>query len=248
MIPKTEGIVLKSFDFRETSRIATFFTKDYGKITGILKGIRKDHKKFGSTIDRFSVNYLVYYHYTRSEIHLVSQCDLKSYFYPIRQDYKRNLAANYSTELVDLIVPPEMPNEDIYQLLLDYLETLQEVKDIDKLVNIFQIKVLLYSGFSPHLDACIKCGKKVVARARFSMISGGLICANCPTTETNYSMISKGTIATILHIERSRWDKSIRIAFTKTVRKELKYILNNFLIYHLERKIKSAKYLQLDKE
>ena len=46
MIVQTEGIVLKSFDFRETSRIATFFTKDHGKVKGVLKGIRKDHKKF----------------------------------------------------------------------------------------------------------------------------------------------------------------------------------------------------------
>ena len=37
MIVKTEGIVLKSFDFRETSRIATFFTRDFGKVKGVLK-------------------------------------------------------------------------------------------------------------------------------------------------------------------------------------------------------------------
>lgn len=243
MIPKTEGIVLKSFDFRETSRIATFLTKDYGKITGILKGIRKDHKKFGSTIDRFSVNYMVYYHYKRSDIHLISQCDLKSYYLPIRQDYKRNLAANYSLELIDLILPAEEANEDIYELLLNYLETLQDVKDIDKLVNIFQIKVLLLSGFSPHLDACIKCGKKVSGKVRFSMGGGGLVCVHCPTMESGLTFISRGTIATILHIESASWKKSLSIGFTKTVRKELKYILNNFLVYHLERKIKSAKYL-----
>ena len=56
MIVSTEGIVLKSFDYRETSKIATFFTKQYGKVKGVLKGIRKDPKKFGSHIDQFSVN------------------------------------------------------------------------------------------------------------------------------------------------------------------------------------------------
>lgn len=61
MIVQAQGIVLKTFDFRETSRIATFFTKEYGKIKGVLKGIRKDMKKFGSSVDRFSVNHLVYY-------------------------------------------------------------------------------------------------------------------------------------------------------------------------------------------
>ena len=73
MIVTTQVIVLKSFDFRETSRIETFFTKDHGKLKGILKGIRKDHRKFGSSVDKFSVNDIVYYHHRNSDVHLVSQ-------------------------------------------------------------------------------------------------------------------------------------------------------------------------------
>jgi len=89
MILQTEAIVLKTMDFRETSRIATFFTKDYGKVKGVLKGIRKDHKKFGSNVDKFSVNDIVYYQYRNSDLHLISQCDLRNYFFPIRQDLKK---------------------------------------------------------------------------------------------------------------------------------------------------------------
>ena len=104
MILKTEGFVLKTFDLRETSRIAIFFTKEYGKVSGVLKGIRKDHKKFGSSIDRFSLNDFVYYQYRNSDLHLISQCDLKNYYYPIRQDLKKSLAASYILELVNMIM------------------------------------------------------------------------------------------------------------------------------------------------
>jgi len=81
VIAHTKGIVLKSIDFRETSRIATFFTKNYGKVQGVLKGIRKDFKKFGSSVDRFSVNDIVYYQYSRSDLHLISQCDLTQFYF-----------------------------------------------------------------------------------------------------------------------------------------------------------------------
>ena len=107
MIVKTEAIVLKSFDFRETSRIATFFTRDYGKVSGVLKGIRKDYRKFGSSVERFSVNDIVYYQYRNSDLHLISQCDLKAFFYPVRQDLKKSLAASYISELVNLVMPVE---------------------------------------------------------------------------------------------------------------------------------------------
>jgi len=243
MIHSTEGIVLKTLDFRETSRIGTFFTKDCGKIKGVLKGIRKDFKKFGSNVDKFSVNHIVFYEYRRSDLHLISQCDLKQFFFSIRQDYKRNVAANYMLELVDMVMPPEHANRKVYQLMASYLESLETTEDIDKLVHIFQIKILLLSGFRPHIDSCVKCHKKVESGARFSLRMGGLICPKCPTTETHFMVISKGTIASMLHIERSNWLNSLRLGLTNTARKELKYILNNFLVYHLGKKIKSAKYL-----
>ncbi|HBR14721.1 MAG TPA: DNA repair protein RecO [Candidatus Omnitrophica bacterium] len=243
MIIKTEGIVLKTFDFRETSLIAVLFTKDYGKVKGVLKGIRKDPKKFGSSLDKFSVNEIVYYQYSRSDLHLISECDLKQYFFPVRKEYKRSLAANYFLELVDTVMPAEQANNEVYQLMLDCLKTLETIQDIDKLVYIFQIKILLLSGFSPHLDSCVKCGHKISGRVRFSLSSGGLVCPACPTAETTFTFISRGTVASIIHIEQSRWDKVLRLGLTTTVKSELKYILNNFLVYHLEKRIKSARFL-----
>lgn len=243
MIITTEAIVLKSFDLRETSRITTFFTKSHGKVKGVLKGIRKDPRKFGSSVDKFSVNDVVYYQYSRSDLHLISQCDLKQFFFNIRQDYKRNMAANYCLELVDVVMPPEQKNSKVYSLMINFFEALETIKDIDKLIHIFQVKILLLSGFSPHLDSCVKCGRKIKGKARFSLIAGGLICPECPTSQVSFMIISKGTIASILHIEQSSWESVLRLGLTKAVKKELKYILNNFLVHHLERRLKTAKYL-----
>lgn len=243
MIPKTEAIVLKSFDYRETSRIVTFFTKEQGKITGVMKGIRKDPKKFGSSVEKYSVNDLVYYHYKRSDLHLISQCDLKQYFFPIREDYERNVAANYALELVNKILPAEQVNAEVYQLLLLFLEQLQQEKDIEKLISLFQIKILQYSGFSPHLDSCVQCEKPVKGKVLFSMSSGGLVCSECTTMEKSFTIISQGSVSTIMHLERATWQECLRLGLATKVRAELKYVLNNFLEYHLEQPVKSSKYL-----
>jgi len=244
-IIQTQAVVLKAYDLRETSRIAVFFTKDHGKVTGVLKGIRKDPKKFGSSLERFSVNDIVYYQYRNSDMHLVSQCDMRSFFYPVRQDLKRSMAAVYGLELVQLMMPPEMENRRIYSLLLDFLESLQDAKDIDALVRLFQIKVLLFSGFRPHLDACVHCKKKIQGktRASFSMKEGGLICFSCQVQDRTLHAISPGTVATILHVEGASWPECRKLRLTATGREELRYILNNFLVFHLGKKIKSAKYV-----
>jgi len=243
MILHTEGIVLKTFDFRETSRIASFYTRDHGKVSGVMKGIRKDPKRFGSSVERFSVNDIVYYQYRRSDLHLISQCDLRNFFFPIRQDLSKSLAAHYMLELVQVMMPAEEKNIQIYDLMLDFLGTLESSADIHTLVHFFQIKMLLYSGFKPHLDTCVKCRRTVTRQARFSPNEGGLVCRDCHTDDRHVHLISQGTIASILHVEKSPWGQCLRLKLTKRVRDELKYALNNFLVYHLGRRIKSARYL-----
>lgn len=242
-IRQTEAVVIKSMDYRETSRIVRFFTKDYGRISGVMKGIRTDPRKFGSNVDTYSLNDIVYYEYSRSDLHLISQCDLKEYYFPIRQDYGRSIAANYAMELIDVIMPPGEANLGVYALLLGYLRELMTTRDISRLVHIFQVKILHLSGFSPHLDSCVRTGRKIQGRARFSMSLGGLVGSDVKITEPTFTVISQGTIQTILHIENVSWEDSLRLGLTAPVRKELKFLLNNFLVYHLEKKIRSAKYL-----
>ena len=243
MIRKAEGVVLRTRDFRETSRIATFFTREHGKIRGILKGIRKDHRKFGSNLDKFSINDIVYYWHANSDLHLVGQCDLKEFFFPIRRDIKRSMAAQYILELMDVIMPLEEENEEVYGLAMNFLETLQTITDINKLVHIFQIKILYLSGFRPHLDSCLVCEKRISGPVRFSRHMGGLICAECKTADPSAGPISRGTIASILHVEKSNWEGSLRLGFSQPIKKELKSVLNNFLVFHLEKDLKSEKYL-----
>ncbi len=241
-IIQTEAIVLKTYDLRETSKIANFFSLEEGKVSGVLKGIRKDPKKFGSSLEPFSVNHIVYYRYSNSDLHLISQCDMRSFFLPIRQDLKKAMAAHYMAELVNRMMPSEMKNQNIYHLMVHFLTTLQNTDDVDRLIRLFQVKALLFSGFQPHLDACVSCKKKVNGRARFSMKEGGLVCPQCRVSDQTHS-ISPGTVATILHAEKVSWEDAQRLKLTNVVRDELKYILNNFLMFHLGKRIRSESYV-----
>ncbi len=243
MIAKTEAIVLKSFDFRETSRIATFFTRDFGKVKGVLKGIRKDPRKFGSSVESFSINDIVYYQYRNSDIHLVSHCDMKECFHPLRADLKKMTAASYALELVDTVMPVEEQNIGIYQLMGEFFKSLETAEDVGKLVHVFQIKILSLSGFKPHLADCLRCQKIVHGPARFSLKHGGLLCPSCQELAGETVAITKGAIASILHIQKSEWPVALRLFLSVAAKKELKYVLNHFLVFHLERHLRSTRFL-----
>jgi len=245
MILKAEAVVLKTFDFRETSKIAVFFTRGYGKVKGLLKGIRKEPKKFGSHLNLGSVNEIVFYHKRNSDLHLISHCDLKENFPEIRKDLRRSVVLNYCLEMVDSLMAAEDKNEEVYHLLIRALEAAGKTDDSLKVIPIFQIKLLSLSGFKPHFDSCLVCEKKILNTAYFSHRLGGLLCFNCKGRDIDSRSVLKGTIATILHVEDETWARALRLGLSSSVKLELKEILRDFLQFHLEKPLKSHHYLQM---
>lgn len=242
-ILRSDSIVISKYDFRETSLITNFFTKDFGKLSGILKGIRVEPAKFASTIEPFSFNEVIFYKNNRTTLHLVSQCDLKDNFDNIRRDAVKTGIAICLLELLDTIMQPEDRNEEIFSLCLDSLGELNITNNPHKILIIFKIKILSLSGFKPHFDSCVSCGMRVSGQSKFSLVLGGLLCLACSHKDTSSRTIFRGTVATILHIEKNDFSKILTLGINPQIKKELDLILETFLNFHLGRELKSQKVL-----
>jgi len=242
-ICKTDAFVIRKFDFRETSIIVEFFSHDFGRIKGILKGIRGDAKKFGSKLDIFSLNHIVFYQSRGSEIHLVSQCDLIDGFFNIRQDLAKINLASFLMEMISVVMALEDKNEDVFKLILSCLRDLADTHDAHKILNIAQIKLLRLSGFKPHFDSCVLCDSEIEGYANFSTAFGGLLCPKCAYRDMNKHDILKGTVASIRHIEKSDWQDIRRLSLSSPVRMELKSMLDKFVTFHLEKRLKTVRFL-----
>ncbi len=243
-IQKTAAIVLKTVDFRETSLIVNFYTKEFGKVKGILKGIRKEPRKFASTLEIFSYNEIVFYLHKNQDLHLISQCDLIDDFGPLRNNLEKFSLANYAVELTDSIVEPEDKNEELFYLLLAFLKELRlNNSDTEKLFCVFQIKAMILSGFKPNIEDCISCKKMISSGARFSYLRGGLICNSCLLHDPSAKQVLKGTIASLIYIGNNDWAGLRRLKLDPYIKKEIKSILDNFISFHLEKRLKSAEFM-----
>jgi len=244
-ILKTEALILKTFDFRETSMIAHFFSKDYGRIDGILKGIRKDPKKFASRLEPFSTNEIVFYQARSSGLHLISQCDLIENFNHIRAELKSIAFSSYLIDLLGHLMPHEEKNEQVYTLANAALRHMNSGADTEKVVRVFIIKFLKIIGFRPRLDSCSICDKNIAAMAFFNIKRGGLVCPLCARVDNHSAGVFKGTIASILHMEQSGWQDALRLGLTGKIKEELNYLLHNFIEFHLQIKPKSREFMEL---
>jgi DNA repair protein RecO (recombination protein O) len=242
-IHRTEVIVLNRRDFRETSIIVNFYSKDFGKFAGILKGFKTDPAKFASTLELFSYNEIIFYKKRNSSLHLVTQADIKDNFSSIRQNISKVSMGSFMVELLDALMPDEDKNEEIFNLTLGCLKELQASNNPDKILTIFKIKILALSGFRPHFDSCLSCGGRILGEAKFSLVLGGLLCAGCYHKDMKARSIFRGTIASILHIEKNDLKINLNLGLNPQIKRELVSILNSFLNFHLEKELKSQKFL-----
>lgn len=244
-IQKTEAVLLNRQDLRETSLILTFYTKDFGKIKGIVRGVRGSRAQpAGGSLEIFSHDEIVFYERKRNDIYTISQFDLIDYFNPIRQSLEKVAYAAYLAELLDSVTPLGEKNKAIFDLLLNSLKLLEGEASPKRVARIFEIKILELTGIMPALRECTGCGRGIDANARFSFRNGGLMCRSCITIDRMAVPILPGTVKFMEYVQVAPFEKASRIKVASKVGMELESVLRKFLDYHIERRLKSAAFIR----
>lgn len=245
-IQKTEAIVLKNQDIRETSLLVTFFTKDFGKIQGMAKGIRGQRGRINNGLEPLALCNIVFYERKRGTLHTISQCDLKNYFTGLRKDLKKTAYGYYFIELVKDFLQLHDKNENIFNLLCNSLDCLNGGRmDAKILARVFELKLLSLSGFKPKVDACIKCSISVGEKAFFCFKEGGLVCEKC-------LLEMKNPVAAITHealffmhlLESKKLSELQHLRIANSAQKELTLILHQFMQVHIEKKFRSLDFIK----
>ena len=246
-IQKSEGIVLRRQELRETSLLLTLYTKGFGKIKGIVRGVRGPRAAYGGgALEIFAYDEVVFYERKRNEFYTISQCDLLDFFSQIRESLDRLAYATYILELLDSVTGLADKNEEVFELLLNSLKLLSGEPSARRVARIFEIKLLHLLGLMPTLELCANCGTSigVDSSARFSLLHGGLICRKCLQADRDAFEILPGTVKFIEHIRELPFEKVARVKVAARVGKELEGILRKFLDYHVERRLKTVEFLK----
>ncbi|MBN1688274.1 MAG: DNA repair protein RecO, partial [Candidatus Omnitrophica bacterium] len=177
-IQKTEAIILKTQPFRSSSLIITFFSKSFGKLRGLAKGVRQERETRGALFELFTHVDIVFYEKQRSDLHLVSEASILESYPSLRTRLESIAYASYFSELVDELSEVHDPHEGVFDLLdfsFRYLASLPG----RRLARLFEIKLVNEIGWLPHLTNCLLCGKSPLEEGYFSSRQGGLLCPHC---------------------------------------------------------------------
>lgn len=145
MYLRTEGIILARRNFGEADRILTIYTKDYGKISAIAKGVRRPKSKKGGHVELGS--WCKLFVAKGKNLDLLTEVETKKAF---GIDNFSNVKANkiyHLLELVDSLTQHEQKNQKVFFLLLQYLAEISKGNNFDLISSVFKVKLLSELGF-----------------------------------------------------------------------------------------------------
>ncbi len=148
-ILKTEAIILRRQEIRETSLILVAFSPDAGKIHGLVKGVRGARAAVPWYLEPLTLQSIVFYERRRSPLGLISSCDLIDPFDAIRRDLVRTAYASFCLDLVDAMTEMGDPHPEIFQLLLGTLKGLRTIQNPRPLIRFFEAHLLREVGLLP---------------------------------------------------------------------------------------------------
>ena len=146
-IYKTEGIIIKNRDFGEADRILSIYTKKFGKIRIVAKGVRRVHSRRCGSLEIF--NYASLTLSEGKDLDYLGEVDLLESFPNLRKDLKKIGLAYYMCELIDSLCPEKQENSEIFVLFYSLLKRLDQIEKQDNHYSIkkFTIELLQLTGY-----------------------------------------------------------------------------------------------------
>jgi DNA repair protein RecO (recombination protein O) len=192
---KAQALVLRTTDWSETSRIATLWTREFGKVRVLAKGGRRLKSNFENALDLLTLCRIVFLRKSSSSLDLLTEAQVVERFPRLRSDLPALYAAYYIAELLSDWTEDYDPHPLLFDEALATLRTLgqSEAKErvpqgtgetamarpspplslppspplslIGPRLARFELVLLRELGYTPALTSCAICGREMPASA-----------------------------------------------------------------------------------
>lgn len=155
---KTEALLLKKINFKDSSNIIHFYTREQGKVSVIAKGARQMKNQFRGYLEPLNHLSIIYYDKSTREIQILSKVDLLHQYIANPNDIIASSYGNAIMETIDKIVHHNEENEKLFDTtihILNYLDKNPDKAEIAFILFLFAaIKIL---GYHIDLKHCHHC-------------------------------------------------------------------------------------------
>lgn len=143
------SFILHHRPYRETSLLLDVFTKDYGRISLIARGVRKQRSQIRSLLQPFNPLFISW----QGKTELMTLQNVEPAGIPISLQGECLLSGFYLNELLMRLLQKQDPHPQLYTIYQETLLELQGVKLQQKYLRLFEKKLLDELGYGLQLES-----------------------------------------------------------------------------------------------
>jgi DNA repair protein RecO (recombination protein O) len=239
---RTEAIVLRRTDFGEADRLLTVFTPGRGKLRLVAKGARKPSSRKSGHVELFSRGEFMVA--VGRDLDIVTQAETLEPFLALREDLLRTTYAYYVAELADAFTAEGDENSHLYRLLMDAYGWLCEADDLALLARYYELHLLGVVGYQPQLFVCVSCKRPLEPEVSYmSAAEGGILCRKCGQSWIGATELSLNALKVLRFLQTREWETCRLLRLSPASQAEVERVMNGYITYHLERKLKSVDFI-----
>ena len=158
---KINGVIIRKFDYSNTSVIFHILSPDNGIVHILARGAKNKKNSFSGKLELFQEVYCIYFKTGKSELFILKECGFIKDFPIIKKDISLFYISSFMLEIVSLFPWEELDASKVYRLItaiFSYFEKSSEDQRI-LLLAFFIIKILFVLGYTPNLTSCCKTNK-----------------------------------------------------------------------------------------
>ncbi|MGB8221113.1 MAG: DNA repair protein RecO [Polyangiales bacterium] len=177
---QSRALLLRSVDYRDSDRIVTLLTEDYGKFAALARGARKSQRRFGGALQPY-VLMNAHFRPGRGDLAHLESVSVDRSFHGILGSLKAIGVAGVALTVIRERLPDHEPEPAMFDAAVRFLTALTEGAPPEEALLCLQIRTLALLGFAPTLDRCVHCAKRPATgkSASFDAGRGGIVCRAC---------------------------------------------------------------------
>ncbi len=237
----SEAVVLRTWPVHEADLVVSFFTRDYGRMTGVAKSALKSRRRFGGALEPMTVAKAWFVERPKQDLVRLDQLEIIRSPLSLPVDPTRLTVLSLFAEVLEEALPEHDPQETVFRLIVSVLEQ-TTVEQPWMPLTYFVLWMTRLMGLLPDIAHCTACGEALAAgETSFNAYADGLFCR--VHRNGNASELSSDSWQMALRMLRAPVGTFAGEPWPRRRGQDLRRFAMQSLERHLERKLKSGEML-----
>ncbi len=248
MFITTKALVLRSVQYKESSRILTVLTSDHGKLTVSARGAVRKNSRVTASVQPLAFSDMTLSR-TRDR-YILTESQVIEQFEELSGDLERFSLAAYFAELLETLSDEDSPNPEMLSLGLNafYMLCKSDERPDELIKAAFELRAMCLSGYAPALNSCSVCGGETDGGVRFDLYGGGVCCERCAQSGDILPLLCAGALAAAKYICSCESRRLYSFSIDAPALNKLSAACEGYVTAQLDRKFSSLDYYYRIKE